>query len=299
MADHEIEQVRFDIARKFRTAVYPVVIGDASGVIWDDPVNHPENVRVRYQTASGLSLPPVVRMGASSGQIRAGAAAYVGYDFDGTPILISPNIAAQRAQGFNPANNNASAIPATPTPPWIGTDQIVQFASHPTTPISKFIVVHSLFTVIGKTAYLFEASADDGSGGMKGKRDLSGVIPSAGNQCLAAYFLKTDGTLEIVTSTTQALMNPLDLTDIQELFTASSERSLPGQAWWLHDNMAVIQDSDFWMDLRQWINIPAVYAYTPSASADTAGNVGDVTFDNSFIYVKAAGGWRRTALSTF
>jgi hypothetical protein len=39
--------------------------------------------------------------------------------------------------------------------------------------------------------------------------------------------------------------------------------------------------------------------YTPSSSADPNGNVGDIAWDNNYIYVKTSAGWKRAALSTF
>lgn len=38
---------------------------------------------------------------------------------------------------------------------------------------------------------------------------------------------------------------------------------------------------------------------TPSSTADTSGNIGDLNWDDSFIYVKTSAGWKRSALSTF
>jgi len=40
-------------------------------------------------------------------------------------------------------------------------------------------------------------------------------------------------------------------------------------------------------------------SYTPSSSSDTNGNTGDFSWDGSYIYVKTASGWRRSALTTF
>lgn len=40
-------------------------------------------------------------------------------------------------------------------------------------------------------------------------------------------------------------------------------------------------------------------SFTPTGTADTAGNVGDVTFDDNYIYRKTSTGWKRSALSTF
>jgi len=39
--------------------------------------------------------------------------------------------------------------------------------------------------------------------------------------------------------------------------------------------------------------------YTPSSSSDANGNVGDVSWDDDFLYIKTASGWKRTALSSF
>jgi hypothetical protein len=40
-------------------------------------------------------------------------------------------------------------------------------------------------------------------------------------------------------------------------------------------------------------------SYTPTGTSDTNGNVGDLAWDNNYIYVKTGGGWKRAALSTF
>jgi hypothetical protein len=40
-------------------------------------------------------------------------------------------------------------------------------------------------------------------------------------------------------------------------------------------------------------------SYTPTSSADTNGNVGDVAWDNNYIYVKTSVGWKRATLSEF
>jgi len=40
-------------------------------------------------------------------------------------------------------------------------------------------------------------------------------------------------------------------------------------------------------------------SYTPTSSSDPNGNVGDITWDNDYIYVKTSLGWRRAPLSSF
>ena len=39
--------------------------------------------------------------------------------------------------------------------------------------------------------------------------------------------------------------------------------------------------------------------YTPTSSADTNGEIGDVAYDANYIYVKTAAGWRRTAAASW
>jgi hypothetical protein len=40
-------------------------------------------------------------------------------------------------------------------------------------------------------------------------------------------------------------------------------------------------------------------SFTPTDTSDSHGNVGDIAWDDSYIYVKTSAGWKRTALSTF
>ncbi len=39
--------------------------------------------------------------------------------------------------------------------------------------------------------------------------------------------------------------------------------------------------------------------YTPTGSADTNGNIGDIAWDANYVYIKTAAGWKRAALSTW
>jgi hypothetical protein len=40
-------------------------------------------------------------------------------------------------------------------------------------------------------------------------------------------------------------------------------------------------------------------AYTPTGTADANGNTGDLSWDDNYIYIKTAAGWKRSTLSTF
>lgn len=41
------------------------------------------------------------------------------------------------------------------------------------------------------------------------------------------------------------------------------------------------------------------YPITPSGTSDASGSIGDVSYDDSYFYVKTSAGWKRTALSTW
>ena len=40
-------------------------------------------------------------------------------------------------------------------------------------------------------------------------------------------------------------------------------------------------------------------SYTPTGSNDTNGEIGDIAWDDNYIYIKTNGGWKRAALSSF
>jgi hypothetical protein len=39
--------------------------------------------------------------------------------------------------------------------------------------------------------------------------------------------------------------------------------------------------------------------FTPASTGDQSGDAGQIAYDENFIYVKTASGWKRSALSTF
>jgi hypothetical protein len=39
--------------------------------------------------------------------------------------------------------------------------------------------------------------------------------------------------------------------------------------------------------------------FTPTGTADASGQVGNIAWDDSYVYVKTAAGWKRSALGTF
>jgi hypothetical protein len=231
-----------DIRRGLGKERYQALLGDDRGVIYDDPVNRKGYVRVRYVTAAGFSLPPVVRSDTSGMQMLPGAPCWVGYDYDGELVLLGPDNARQIAAGFNPLLNNAADENLFG---WLNADKIVQLVSHPTSPVSLSVMVRSLVYIVDRTAHSFLST----------KVDLTSYVPTAGNQCLAGLFLRDDDTIEVVASTAQTMDDPLDLTDIQECVTGSSQNSTPVWAWLLHDSQTTITDKTVNFGLRDVISI--------------------------------------------
>lgn len=260
MSDLQRQQIR----RRLGLEEYRALLGDAAGVVWDDPIRRPGVCRVRYVTAAGLSLPPLVQIGAYQGPTGPGTAVVIGWQ-DGELRVLRPNVSGQIAGGGNPAVNNAMLVAGSAKP---ATDNIIAFKSHPTSPISLNVVVRSWLYIESGTVKLFDASGDDGAGGFKGKIDLSSYVPTTGEHRLACLFLTPTNTIEIQASTTQSIIEPLDLTDVQECFDAATDTTKPCWAWRLADGQTAIGDESSWLDLRQFINI---------ASSGGSGTVTSIT----------------------
>ena len=51
--------------------------------------------------------------------------------------------------------------------------------------------------------------------------------------------------------------------------------------------------------IKEIHNNPSVPNYTPTSSNDTYGNIGNVTSDDDYLYIKTNNGWKRTSLQSF
>ena len=51
--------------------------------------------------------------------------------------------------------------------------------------------------------------------------------------------------------------------------------------------------------IREIYNNPSIPNYTPTSSNDTYGNVGNITTDDDYLYIKTNNGWKRTSLQSF
>lgn len=256
----------------------PAVLGDENGVIYDNPVNRKGYIRVRKKTAAGLSKAFSVRLGRNFSMVMTpGAALRLGWE-DGELVALGPDVPGQIAVGSDPNANNAANRPLNK---FVPTSALVPLLSTPKSPESSYVSVASLIYIEDRTAKHFYASADDGSGGLKGEIDLTSHIPSAGNHRLIGLFKKSDETLEVCTSTTQTMDIPIDLTDLQEVLDNSSAGSRPSTVYLLKDAQTVITQADVWLDFRQLFNDSSTgYAralFTQTASATVANTVTETT----------------------
>lgn len=242
MADTQTDSLARYIRKRFRLDTYTAVLGDADGVV---PENlRPGYVRVRYTTAAGLSLPPVVRMRANL-PLNPGLAVIVGYDSQGELAVIEGDFSGMASQGINPLIGNT----ADPTIyGYTSQSTIMTLLSHALSlagAASTDVAVRTWIYCLDGIWYYFPGE----------RVALGGYIPAAGLQCLAGLYLKTDQTIEVFTSTTKNLLDPLGLDDVQEIQASASAGSLPVWFWKLADAQTSITDADSFLDGRQFVNV--------------------------------------------
>ncbi len=256
--------LRQQVRRKLNLDKPKAIVGDGNGNVFPDLVNRKGYIYVRQRTAAGFSLPFIVRLGASfQMELRPGAPIRLGWE-DGEQVALAPDVVLQIATGDDPLRNNAAHRPLTKFMP---TTAIVPLSSQPTTPESLYVVVNSLIYQVGSTVYYFNAS-EDANGTPKGKVNLTSYIPAADNHRLAGLFLSENNEIVVSASTTQTMDIPIDLTDIQECVDNVTTGSIPASIWYLHDAQTVITQADFFLDRRDWINIP--FAFRNSLNAALA-----------------------------
>lgn len=238
--------------RRLNLATSKAVIGDANGVVYDDPINRKGYYRVRRRTAAGLSTYFVARAsGTLQMELYPGAPVILGWE-DDEEVILKPDVKGQIAAGYDPNQNNAANRPLNK---WLDTSNIGQLSSTPTSPESLYVVVNSLVYLVGDTFYHYYAS-EDNNGTPKGKVNLTSYIPTAGNHRLAGLFLTQNNEIAVGASTTQTMDIPVDLSDLQECRDNSPADSIPVAFWYVHDAQTTITQADYFMDGKQIINIP-------------------------------------------
>lgn len=241
MSNLDFDDTRRQIRRKLGLEVYFATLGDANGIVQEP--NRPGYCRVRYTTAAGLSLPPVVKLRAVV-PMNPGLPVVVSYDERGDLAIIAGDFDGLVASGsnpfiLNPADRNVYGF--------TGQTQIVTALSHAVstsnTP-STDVAVRSWIYLQEDTWYYFPGE----------RVPLASFIPAAGLQCLAGLYLKDDLTIEVLASTDKDLLDPLGLDDVQEIHDAATAGSIPIWFWRLADDQSEVTDVDSFLDGRQFLN---------------------------------------------
>jgi hypothetical protein len=250
MVDNNNQILFYDTQRalrkRLRLDTYTATLGDANGQVAEN--NRPGYVRVRYTTAAGLSLPPVVRMRANL-PLSPGLAVIVGYDSQSELAVIEGDFTGMIMQGFNPMIGNSADTSIYGN---ISQSAIMTLLSHALTTAdtpSTDVAVRAFIYVLDGTWHYFAGA----------RVALAAYIPGADLQCLAGLYLDpADDTIDVFVSSDKNLLDPLGFDDIAEIQAQTTSGSLPVWFWQLKDEQTSITEEDSFLDARQFINTPGI-----------------------------------------
>lgn len=246
-SNSEINKLAADIQALIGVRVFRATLGNGSGTV--DVPGQPGMVYIQYVTASGVSQAHTIPLRAPSIKKTNGAAVIIEKDpADGVWCIRRPDFTGLLSAGTNPTINN---VADDNNSYWIAQQRIVTLASHPISSTADSMEV----TVQPWSAPQLSDNTFKFFGGEK--VDLTSSIPAgAGEWCLACLFLKTDMTIEVVTSTAKTNPDDLGFDDIEECLAGRSADSLPVWAWRLYNGQTgitpgapTVGGDDFW-DLR-------------------------------------------------
>lgn len=220
------------------------ILGDRNGVLYEP--GRTGYVRVRYpasaENTDALAYPTTIRLTAIV-PMKPGQPVMVGYDYDNEIAVIGGDFSGALASGGTPLVYNPSD------------DNIFRFLDQRdiTTLRCQRVGPGAPMSV----SVLGWVYVKDGiyHGFIGEQVNLTSLIPGSADQhLLALVALKTDDTLEVVTSTVQDIDDPFDSTDVQECVTALTAGSLPVHLWVLENGMAELTEASDYMDMRQFLN---------------------------------------------
>jgi len=224
-------------------------LGTGDGIIYDSTQDG--NVFVRFPASDGnLTAPVSVRLRASvsiSGN-DSQQPVKVGRDKEGKLAVLDIDFEGTKAHGGSPLDANAADKRRNAyTPP----ENFIPLDCHSTSApgaLTTEVYVHPLVYIADNVVHFFYGELVD----------LAASIPGAGFQRLACLFLKTDDTIETVTSTQKTTIEVIGDDDVQECLDGASVGGRPAWAWLLANGAASLSDADRWLDLRQRINVESI-----------------------------------------
>lgn len=248
MSDLQRSLLKSDLSRGLNRVTIRAILGDGSGRIYDSQNPNSGYVWVQQQTSNGYSTAQRVR-GPYQGapvQMIPGNPVVLKLDTDGQLFVAGPDFQSAVSVGINPNANNASDENAKG---WTNQSSIVTLVSTCTPPPSLSVLVRGWMAISNLALTWFPG----------GTVDLTALVPTAGNQCIAVIVVKSDyATLAAYASTAKDSTDVLGVTDIQEALNAAAAvdpAAVPIWAWRLHDAQTTITDKDSWLDLRQFLNL--------------------------------------------
>ena len=210
-------------------------------------------------------IPTVVNSGTAGYPVYDGAGVWLKFDNNDELTIHAADERDMRAAGIDPQNAN----PMLPEKAFLTLNNVVRLLSRPTGQAS------TTSTLVYVNPLLYTDNYQDlnhytGTPRVADKIDLASYIPTAGNHCIAVLFLRTvENTIQVCTSTVQAMTTALDLTDYQECFDAAKAETIPIQAYKLANGAAGIDIRDIGEDLRQFINMPQIHGFPNPVDRDT------------------------------
>lgn len=246
------------------------IIGDSAGVIYEP--GRTGFVRVRYPSADGYGYPTVVRL-AIGAALSVGLPVRVGWKDGEVQVKALDN------QGLDVGNWNGY-IGTTTNQQTNGVDLnlsplLLSTAFGVAKPL--YVTLFPLKYVNGSTLHYFP--------GVSGGIDLSSYVPGSANEhCIVGIFVTPSDVHEIQVSTVKDLSEPLGDDDCQECITAATALSIPAVFWRLYYGQTLISDTDKWLDIRQWINVPSTggsSSLTIDDGTTTVTSVTSITFNGA------------------
>lgn len=205
-------------------------------------------VYVRFSASDGntdsLTVPTAVRLRANIA-VANDAPVIVSHDKDGVLAVFESDFGGVEQSGGNPLSGLSNNVEVNG---YIDLSYSPILRSQPVGGSEGLSVsVLPFLYVSGTTLNVY----------MGEKLDLTSYIPATTDYwCLVGLFLKTDNTVEVISSTAKSTADPLGADDIQECITGATALSVPICCWQLTNGQTEIVDTDKFFDARQWINIP-------------------------------------------
>ena len=245
MTDFQFANLRAKVKRNVRLNMPSAVIGDENGNIYHPYLPGHVWVRTVYANntygkafavlgpaGTAVQLNPGTRVKLAQtdeNKLKVDTLDIVGGTIDGTD-LYTPNVPTLNSGGF------------------VGQQSIITALVIPQA-IPDLTVSIKAWVVITRAIY-FEFPGVS-------SLDLSGSVPSSGNNCYAVIFIDNDfATIRITSSTPRSIADlPLSAADIQECLSAAPVTSTPLAAIYLYGGQTTILNTNIVHDLRQMINI--------------------------------------------